>query len=71
MKMTLSSGPEKLPTGFLVSMAPSFSGTLRPKQPGSCLGPTQAHDHLLAALPGDRSFHSFGETPRGMIAGSR
>ena len=56
VKMTSSSGPEKLPTGFLVSMAPSFNGTLRPKQPVSCLGPTQANGHLLAALPGDRSF---------------
>lgn len=56
VKMTLSSGPVKRPTGFLVSMAPSFNVTLRPKQLVSCLGPTQAHDHLLAALPGDRSF---------------
>ena len=56
VKMTSSSGPVKLPTGFLMSMAPSFNVTLRPKQLVSCLGPTQAHDHLLAAFPGDRSF---------------
>ena len=52
--MTSSSEPVKLPPSFLASMAPSFDVTLDPSSRCPTLAP-QAHDHLLAALRGDRS----------------